>query len=171
VRDGPEAPGDIGITGSPKRVSFSAEREPSIELAEKGQRAEAKASPPARRKASPDALARPPKLLAASAVGVAAPNPPQPSPTPPGPPEAGLRRFGNWLVLGLDGVRKRATCMCDCGTILELAVHALEEGATTSCGCSKSTVAPVDRSPSFAFSRDLAALDIRAASGRHRGRT
>jgi hypothetical protein len=82
-----------------------------------------------------------------------------------------MRSYGNWVVLGLDDVGKRAPCMCDCGTIRELAVHALEEGATTSCGCSKSTVAPVDRSPSLAFYRDLAALENRAASGRHRGRT
>jgi hypothetical protein len=151
----PRAPDEISIIEGQRDVSFLAERDASATTAGKRQRAKA----------------RPPKAVAASAGGVAAPNPPQPSPTAPAPPEAELRRFGNWLVLGLDGVGKRAACMCDCGTIREVAVHALEEGATTSCGCSKSTVAPVDRSPSLAFSRDLAALENRAASGRHRRRT
>jgi hypothetical protein len=42
-------------------------------------------------------------------------------------------RCGHWFVLAVNG--RRAGCRCRCGVVREVAVSALESGASTSCGC------------------------------------
>ncbi len=50
-------------------------------------------------------------------------------------PEDGARTFGSWTVVCLDVTKRRATCQCRCGAIRIVAVEALENGVSTSCGC------------------------------------
>jgi hypothetical protein len=101
-----------------------------------------KSQTPTKAEVTLDALARPPAGLA--------PTPIRPSLATP---EAGLRRFGNWLVLGLDSVGKRAACRCDCGVIRELSLSALESGATPLCDCARRRSAgpAIDPSPAPSY--------------------
>jgi hypothetical protein len=45
------------------------------------------------------------------------------------------QQFGSWEVLGLDAAGRRAGCRCCCGTVREVAVTALVDGTSRSCGC------------------------------------
>jgi hypothetical protein len=42
-------------------------------------------------------------------------------------------QIGRWRILTV--VHRRALARCDCGTVREVAVAALEDGSSTSCGC------------------------------------
>lgn len=47
-------------------------------------------------------------------------------------------RFGRWLVKELIGSKngyRKYLCICDCGTVKELASGSLRNGSSTSCGC------------------------------------
>lgn len=47
------------------------------------------------------------------------------------------KKYGRWLVKSIesDGIRKVATCVCDCGTEKQVRVSTLDSGESTSCGC------------------------------------
>jgi hypothetical protein len=72
--------------------------------------------------------------------------------------EAGLRRIGNWLILGVDAVGKRAACRCDCGRVAELSLQALEAGSIPLCDCRRRP-AGAAISASADFAADVAALE------------
>ena len=42
-------------------------------------------------------------------------------------------KVGHWQILKI--VHRRALCRCDCGSTHEVAVAALEDGSSLSCGC------------------------------------
>jgi hypothetical protein len=42
--------------------------------------------------------------------------------------------FGHWRVLRV--AHRRALCRCRCGQVHEVAIAALQDGTSTSCGCS-----------------------------------
>ena len=42
-------------------------------------------------------------------------------------------KFGHWQILST--ANRRALCRCKCGEIREVAVAALEDGSSISCGC------------------------------------
>ncbi len=49
-----------------------------------------------------------------------------------------FKRFGNWVALYFDGVRKGNRywmCRCDCGTRRSVGIERLKRGRTKSCGC------------------------------------
>jgi hypothetical protein len=99
------------------------------------------------------------------------PAPTRPLMTTPVPPVTELRRSGRWRVLGVDSVGKRAACRCDCGVIREIALDALESGASLGCGCRMTPkTAPVARrSASSQFANEIASLEALASSRRHKG--
>ncbi len=66
------------------------------------------------------------------------------------------KKFGAWTMLGTDVNGKRATCLCICGTVRFIAVEALADGSSISCGC-------VDLSP-----ERVAAMRTEAAQQRRR---
>jgi hypothetical protein len=43
-------------------------------------------------------------------------------------------KVGHWRVLRV--VHRRALCRCDCGSVREVAIAALEDKSSLSCGCS-----------------------------------
>lgn len=43
-------------------------------------------------------------------------------------------QVGHWRVLRLQ--HRRALCRCRCGTTSEVSLDALQDGTSTSCGCS-----------------------------------
>jgi hypothetical protein len=45
-------------------------------------------------------------------------------------------QIGNWRILRV--VHRRALCQCRCGAVHEVAVGALEDRSSTSCGCAGS---------------------------------
>ena len=49
------------------------------------------------------------------------------------------QRFSRWLVLGAIGKDKGGRilweCLCDCGTIKQVASYTLTKGTSKSCGC------------------------------------
>ena len=47
--------------------------------------------------------------------------------------------FAAWTVLTTDATEKRAACRCVCGRVQVIAVDALANGRTTSCGCQRLT--------------------------------
>jgi hypothetical protein len=49
------------------------------------------------------------------------------------------KHFAAWTVLSADGTGKRAGCRCVCGRVQVIAVDALVNGHTTSCGCQRLT--------------------------------
>jgi hypothetical protein len=51
------------------------------------------------------------------------------------------QQFGSWEVLGLDATGRRAGCRCRCGTVRQVAVAALTDGTSRSCGCTPLTIA------------------------------
>jgi hypothetical protein len=61
---------------------------------------------------------------------------PAPIRPPTATPEAALRRFGSWRILGTDSVGKRAVARCDrCALVRELSLEALEQGSIPLCDC------------------------------------
>lgn len=55
-------------------------------------------------------------------------------------PQAGMK-FSRWLVLPKKATRHlHATCLCDCGTVREVANSALRDNLSKSCGCLKTEV-------------------------------
>jgi hypothetical protein len=53
------------------------------------------------------------------------------------------QQFGAWEVLSLDATGRRAGCRCRCGTVREVAVAALTDGTSRSCGCARPTAEQV----------------------------
>jgi hypothetical protein len=47
------------------------------------------------------------------------------------------KSFGSWTVMNADATGKRAACRCVCGRVQVIAVEALANGRTTSCGCQR----------------------------------
>ena len=45
------------------------------------------------------------------------------------------KQFGAWTVIKTDASGKRATCLCICGAVQLIAVEALADGSSASCGC------------------------------------
>ena len=43
------------------------------------------------------------------------------------------QKFGAWTIARIDG--RRIWCICDCGTIRQIAREALEDGSARGCGC------------------------------------
>jgi hypothetical protein len=43
--------------------------------------------------------------------------------------------FAAWTIVSTDPTGKRATCRCVCGRMQIIAIEALRNGSTTSCGC------------------------------------
>ncbi len=67
------------------------------------------------------------------------------------------QQFAAWSVICCtDPTGKRATCQCRCGKVRAVAIAALLDGSSTSCGC-----APLSRAQSAAL-RDEAARQRRA---------
>ncbi len=80
--------------------------------------------------------------------------------------------FGAWTVASLDAVRKRALCVCRCGTTALLSYPALVSGLTTGCGCRQTPTivqATADGRRAATFAADLAAAEGRGAWKRHKG--
>jgi hypothetical protein len=50
------------------------------------------------------------------------------------------QQFGAWEVVGVDATGRRAGCRCSCGTVRTVAVAALTDGTSRSCGCVPLTV-------------------------------
>lgn len=46
------------------------------------------------------------------------------------------QRVGHWQVISIDEAGKRATVQCRCREIRVIAIEALQDGTSTSCGCS-----------------------------------
>lgn len=46
---------------------------------------------------------------------------------------ASVKKFGHWEALTI--ANRRALCRCRCGAIREVAISALTDGSSTSCGC------------------------------------
>jgi hypothetical protein len=111
----------------------------------------------------------------------------QPTPEPKAESEANApdvaavfrdRTFGLWTLIRLDGTAKRALCRCRCGTIREVALDALETGASKSCGCflsAKPQRRAADRAaslrPASTFASGIAEAETVTSHGRHKGRT
>jgi len=79
--------------------------------------------------------------------------------------------FGSLTVAALDSTGKRATCLCSCGTVRQVAVDALLDGSSQGCGgcrpLPRSSPVTPKRSP---FAAELVAAERQGARGRHRGR-
>ena len=78
-------------------------------------------------------------------------------------PDVELRRFGRWAVINTDTVGKRALCRCDCGALREIAIAALADGSTTSCGCGPSRSRPPTRRGASTFASAIAGAESGAA--------
>ena len=46
---------------------------------------------------------------------------------------ASVKKFGHWEPLTV--INRRVLCRCRCGAVHEVALSALEDGSSTSCGC------------------------------------
>jgi hypothetical protein len=46
-----------------------------------------------------------------------------------------LTQYGHWTVVGADETGKRITCRCRCGAVHVVALDALDDGTSSSCGC------------------------------------
>lgn len=45
------------------------------------------------------------------------------------------KELGAWTVMSTDASGKRAICRCACNAVQWIAVEALADGSSTSCGC------------------------------------
>ena len=45
------------------------------------------------------------------------------------------QKFGAWTVARTDSTGRRIWCICDCGTVRQIALGALEDGSSRGCGC------------------------------------
>ena len=76
--------------------------------------------------------------------------------------------FGEWTVAALDSTAKRATVLCSCGTVRQVAVDALLDGSSQGCGGCRMTPRP--RAVAGRPSPEIAA-EFTSGRARHRGRT
>jgi len=81
------------------------------------------------------------------------------------------QKFGAWTVARTDATGRRIWCICDCGTVRQIALGALEDGSSRGCGCN-ATPRPRARRRGSAlldFGAEIAALEA-FANGRTRRR-
>ena len=77
--------------------------------------------------------------------------------------------FGAWTLIGAEG--RRAWARCQCGTVRQMALEALQDGSSLSCGCintPSTRSGPRAMSPSLTRSRaprPVAAKGVTKAAG------
>ncbi len=80
------------------------------------------------------------------------------------------KRFGAWRVAAVDGSRKRATAVCWCGRVSEVALASLEDGSSRGCGCIGAPKKLSAANSRGSFASALAAAERRSqAQWRHGG--
>jgi hypothetical protein len=74
--------------------------------------------------------------------------------------------FGAWTLIGAEG--RRAWARCQCGTVRQMALEALQDGSSLSCGCINT---PSTRSGlrHVTFANEIAGAEARGGKRRHQG--
>ena len=78
------------------------------------------------------------------------------------------QKYGAWRVAKVDSMGKRATVICECGTVQQVAVEALESGASVGCGCT-ATPRSTSQPPTRGFASELSRAERQGSRKRHYG--
>jgi hypothetical protein len=74
--------------------------------------------------------------------------------------------FGAWEILKVEG--RVALAKCRCGVVRQMALEALQSGASDNCGCMNSRTTRMPQRPS-SFAGEVASLEARGGRKRQHG--